>query len=108
MFARLRRIHNIIDDPERLFISPQTSNSDPWCPHIVVIISDHVGLVISDLNDKCCAAWSIEAHEALEECGWMRWIDSATPTKEIKDEDGVETNIVEGLCAKALLSQLIA
>jgi hypothetical protein len=37
----------------------------------------------------------------------MRWIDPATPTNEIKEEDGseIEIEIVEGLCAKALLSQ---
>jgi hypothetical protein len=43
----------------------------------------------------------------LEEHGWMKWIDPATATKEIKEEEGSETDIVEGLCAKALLSQSI-
>jgi hypothetical protein len=52
---------------------------------------------IRDFNVKYYAAWAIEAREALEECGWMRWIDPATPTKEIKEEDGSEIDIVEGL-----------
>jgi hypothetical protein len=83
-----------------------------WCSHIIIIIimSDHVGPVIKkirDFNAKYYAAWSIEACEVLEEHGWMRCINPATPTKEIKDEDGSEIHIVEGLHAKALLSQSI-
>jgi hypothetical protein len=65
----------------------------PRRPHIIIIIimSDHIGpgiKKIRDFNVKYYAAWAIEAHGALEECGWMRWIDPATPKKEIKEEDG--------------------
>jgi hypothetical protein len=72
-------------------------------------MSDHIGPVIKkicDFNVKYYAAWAIEAREALEGRGWMRCIDPATPTKEIK-EDGSGIDIVEGLRAKALLSQSI-
>jgi hypothetical protein len=62
---------------------------------------------IHDFNVKYYAAWAIEAHEALVEHGWMRWIDPATTTKEIKEEDGSEIDNVEWLHAKALLSQSI-
>jgi hypothetical protein len=70
-------------------------------------MSDHIGPVIKkirDFNFKYYAAWAIEAREALEDRGWMRWID---PAKENKEEDESETDIVEGLCAKALLYQSI-
>jgi hypothetical protein len=43
----------------------------------------------------------------LEKYGWMRWIDLITSIKEIKEEDGSETDIIEGLLVKALLSQSI-
>jgi hypothetical protein len=73
-------------------------------------MSDHIGPVIKkirDFNVKYYAVQAIKACEALEECGWMRWIDPATPTKDIKEEDGSEADIVEGLCAKVLPSQSI-
>jgi gag-polypeptide of LTR copia-type len=63
--------------------------------------------MIRDFNVKYYAAWAIEAREALEERGWMKWINPATQTREIKEEDGSEIDIVEGLRAKALLSQSI-
>jgi hypothetical protein len=59
---------------------------------------------IHDFNIKYYVAWTIEACEPLEERGWVRWINPATLTKEIKEEDGSEIDIVEGLCAKVLLS----
>jgi hypothetical protein len=71
-----------------------------WCPHIVVIMSDHIGPVIKkicDFNLKYYVALAIEAPEALVEHGSMTWIDPATPTKEIKVEDGSEIGVVEGL-----------
>jgi hypothetical protein len=47
-------------------------------------MSNHIGPVIKKICDfdvKYYAAWTIEACEALEERGWMRWIVPATPTK---------------------------
>jgi hypothetical protein len=79
-----------------------------WRQYIIIIMSDHIGPVIKkirDFNVKYYPAWAIEAREALEERGGMRWIDPATPTKEIKEED--EIDIVDGLRAKALLSHSI-
>jgi hypothetical protein len=92
---------------------PQISQyiATSWRLHIIIIImSDHIGPVIKkirDFNIKYYAAWAIEAREALEERGWMKWINPATLTREIKEEDGSEINIIERLCAKALLSQSI-
>jgi hypothetical protein len=77
-----------------------TDIATSWRQHfiIIIIMSDHIGPVIKkirDFNVKYYAAWAIKACEALEEHGWMKWIDPATPTKEIKEED--EIDIVEGL-----------
>jgi hypothetical protein len=72
-------------------------------------MSDYISLVIKKIHDfkiKYYRVWTIEAHEALGEHSWMRQIDSIT-LKEIKEEDGSDIDIVEGLYTKALLSQLI-
>jgi gag-polypeptide of LTR copia-type len=109
-------IHCIIGWNTRQLIPrwiPQISQhiATSWRLHIIIIImGNHIGPVIKKIrnfNVKYYSAWAIEAREALEERGWMRWIDPATPTKEIKEENGSEIDIIEGLRAKALLSQSI-
>jgi hypothetical protein len=81
-----------------------------WPAHIffIIIMSDHAGPVINKIRDFNVkyAAWAIKAPEALEERGWMKWIDLKTPMKQ-KEEDRSGIDIVEGIRAGVLLLQSI-
>jgi hypothetical protein len=73
-------------------------------------MSDHIDPIIKkiyDFNINYYTAWAIETREALKQYSWMRWIDSTTRIKEIKEENESDIDNIEGLHIKALLSQSI-